>query len=63
MFRSTNEVVQQQALKDFYKEIEASNRNKRKIETCKRFSRVYYPTFCILFVATFWVMGIQNSES
>ena len=37
----------------------AKNQNEKKIQSCKRFTRVYYPIFCLVFVVVFWAWGIK----
>ena len=58
--RSRNEAIQTEALKEYYKKIDATNKNKKRIIFFKKFSKVYYPFFCVVFVVTFWTFGLKN---
>ena len=59
IFRSKSEIVQQEALREYYKDMSERNRNEKKILACKRFTQVHYPAFCLVFVVIFWVWGIK----
>ena len=48
------------SLAKFHKDIEETNRKNNRVDTCKRFSKVYYSSFCICFVITFWILGLRN---
>ena len=61
-FRHINEQIQREALKQHYKELEKMTKNKNHIKRCQKFARVYYPSFCILFVVCFWVLGINHAS-
>ena len=36
----------------------AKLKNKRKIKLCITFLRIIYPLFNVIFVATFWMVGL-----
>ena len=58
--RSKSEIIQQEALRDYYREVNKRQHNKTKIKRCKRFTQVYYPIFCIVFVIMFWAFGMKE---
>ena len=58
-FRSKNEAIQKEALREYYKEMSAKHQNEKKIIACKKFTQVYYPTFCLVFVVIFWAWGMK----
>ena len=53
-----NEKVQREAMINYYKGMNESRAKKERIELCKKFTRVYYPTVCVAFVVIFWIAGI-----
>ena len=56
---SVNEEVQQAAMKELYSQ--RMNQNKElMIKRLQFFGKVVYPTLCIFFVITFWVMGMVH---
>ena len=56
--RSVNEKVQREAMVNYYKSMNKSRARKERIELCKKFTRVYYPSVCLAFVVIFWITGI-----
>ena len=34
------------------------NKNEQKINLCKTFLRVIYPTFSVVFIILFWMVGL-----
>ena len=60
ILRSRDEKTQKEALVAYYKEIDRIARNQMKIVQCKRFTQVYYPTFCVAFIIIFWVVGMAK---
>ena len=56
LFRSKNEFTQQKSMHAFYEK--AKLKNKRKIKLCITFLRIIYPLFNVIFVATFWMVGL-----
>ena len=59
-FSSVDERVQRKALDEYYREIGEQAKNKKRIDRCKKFARVYYPGFCVAFVIIFWFLGIKK---
>ena len=57
---SIDERVQRKALDSYYKEIGLKAKNKARIERCKKFARVDYPIFCVIFVILFSVSGMNQ---
>lgn len=58
-YRAKDEKVQQAAMKIFY-QAASKNQNKKKVRRCKQFLRVIYPTFCVVFIVLFWIIGLFN---
>ena len=55
LFRSINEQVQKEALRQYYASIKS---NEVKIAKYQHFVKVIYPGFCVSFVALFWISGL-----
>lgn len=48
---------QQNAMSIYYGKAN-KNKNEKKIKLCKTFLRVIYPTFSIVFIVLFWIVGL-----
>ena len=46
-------------MKIFY-QAASKNKNKKRVKQCKYFLRVIYPSFCIVFIVLFWIIGLFN---
>ena len=57
LFRSINEQVQKEALRQYYASIKS---NEVKIAKYQHFVKVIYPGFCVSFVALFWIFGLYH---
>ena len=55
-----DEQKQREALKEFYEREILRKKNKDRIKSLKRFSRVINPLFCIGFVIVFWAAGMHH---
>ena len=55
--RSRNEKDQQSAMSIYYGKAN-KNKNEQKIKLCKTFLRVIYPTFSVVFIILFWMVGL-----
>ena len=58
---SVNEEVQQAALRELYGH-KGNQEQEKKIKRLQHFGRVIYPTLCICFVITFWVLGMVHQS-
>ena len=67
MFYRRNELVniderkQKAALKEFYDNEALKQKNERRIQSLKTFSKIVNPMFCIAFVFVFWAVGLHQS--
>ena len=67
MFYRRNELVniderkQKAALKEFYDNEALKQKNERRIQSLKTFSKIINPMFCIAFVFVFWAIGLYQS--
>ena len=67
MFCRRNELVniderrQKAALKEFYDNEALKQKNERRIQSLKTFSKIINPMFCIAFVFVFWAIGLYRS--
>ena len=67
MFYRHNELVniderkQKAALKEFYDNEALKQKNERRIQSLKTFSKIVNPMFCIAFVFVFWAVGLHQS--
>ena len=67
MFYRRNELVniderkQKAALKEFYDNEALKQKNERRIQSLKTFSKIVNPMFCIAFVIIFWAVGLHQS--
>ena len=67
MFYRRNELVniderkQKAALKEFYDNKALKQKNERRIQSLKTFSKIVNPMFCIAFVFVFWAVGLHQS--
>ena len=57
--RAKDEKLQKAAMKIFY-QAASKNNNKKKVKQCKYFLRVIYPSFSIVFIVLFWIIGLFN---
>ena len=55
---STNEEVQDEALKKFYREAKA---NKYKLDRAMRIVKVWIPGIVVLFTAVYWLIGLHHA--
>ena len=58
-----DERKQQEALRVFYEKqskLKQMNKLKKRIQRLKKFSLVINPIICVMFVALFWVLGINH---
>ena len=46
--------------KEFKSERKANQKREKKIRLCQTFLRIIYPTFYILFVVIFWLVGMTK---
>ena len=56
IFRSRDEKSQQKSMHAFYEK--AKMKNLKKIKLCISFLRLIYPVFSVLFIVTFWMVGL-----
>ena len=67
MFCRRNELVniderrQKAALKEFYDNEALKQKNERRIQSLKTFSKIINTMFCIAFVFVFWAVGLHQS--
>ena len=59
MSRSPNEQLEREALRNHFT---GMNKNKDRIKQCKKFTKVIYPTACILFIVLFWITGMAKQN-
>ena len=55
-------MVQRDALRLHYKELQKEAKNETHIKNCKKLARVYYPSICVVFVISFWVLGLKTPQ-
>ena len=49
-----------EARKNFYKQIKQAQKNKDRLNRCKRIGRIDIPTVIFIFVLLYWVYGLKS---
>ena len=60
ILRSRDEKKQKDALVRYYKHMDRKKKSRVMIAFCKKFSRVYYPIACVVFIVIFWIVGFAK---